>query len=215
MMLYQTLGVSVAENGTERSYTVTAGAESAEELLSLLLPSSWETARESAGTEVELLTRDGELSRLHFIWNGTLANGNDAALDAELQLDIPQGLSHTLPAEVSAAADDLENAEDLTPELRKVIPALVELTGRDPLNGVLRVSADCGPLLLNQTWEMQFSVASGKELLRLNRGGATLYLTDGAACTAAGTETASDVTFSLLRVLYQTILLLYYCSCLD
>lgn len=204
--LFQALHIASSGTGGDKTYRVTAEAAAADELLSMLLSGQ---AAESSGMDVELVTQSGQPTLLHFLWEGNTVDGAPAALDAELHLDVPQQEEHRLPLEVStAAAGTFEDAVDLTDDVREVLLAVTNLAQRDPMEADLNLAANCGPLLLNETVRLQYTVESGKDLIRLTRGGLTLFLAEGSLCSADGQSTTSTLsgTGELLPVLYQAVL---------
>lgn len=205
--LYRRAEVTKEEANGVVTYRAVADGELADRLLAPLLPDAAALAGDAESVTVELVVTDGEPSDLRLHWDG--ANGN---ADAAIRLSAAERL-HSLPQAVSLAVSSGEyaRAEDMSPALRELLMAWVQLSVRDPLTAALDLSADAGPLTVKDALTWQRAERAGRDLCVLTRQGSRLYYTDDAACTGAGTaadrgEKSLDAAPHLLKLAYLAFL---------
>ena len=206
--LYRAMDVTVDEENGVKTYHAAARGEAAQKLLAALLPQAAETAPETGEVVLDLMITDGEPTRLRFGWGGAFGSAQ-----AELR-PVDKARDHTLPQAVRAviASGEYAEAEEVGPELRRLLLAWVELAARDPLDAEVALSADCGPLLLDEKLTWQRTREAGAELSCVSRRGTTVYYTDTAACTGSGMDLGAGSesfagTAELLRLAYRAFLL--------
>ena len=205
--LYRSVEVSASELGGVKTYHAAADGEAADRLAALLLPRQ-ESIPAAKYATVDLVTTDGELTNLRIDWAG----GENEAKAVLTFRETPMG--HSLPTAVEAAVRSGEylKAPEAGEALSRLILAWTELSAREPLTAEVGLSANCGPLLLDEELTWQRTGRYGPDVSRLTRRDTTLYFTDGAACTEAGLavntgDTSLTDTSKLLRLAYRALLL--------
>lgn len=212
--LFSKLNISATEDGADRSYHVTVSGDESAEVLTLLLPQLGDIPAESTDMSVDLVTKDGTIARIRFAWSGALENAaaTPVTMEASLRLDVAQKGSHLLPAEVcKAITGGFEQAQDLTDDVHALLRALTDVGAREPLSADIHLSANCGPLLLNDDIHFVRSMQSGKAVTALSKGKLALYFADDTICTAEGLAATPEQMSQfagqdLLPVLFQAAL---------
>ncbi len=206
--LFRAVDIAVEETNGIKTYRATAQGDTARQILRALLPEAMVSLSEADTVELQLVLTDGEPTSLRFRWNG--ANGS---AEAELRRSDKE-FNHTLPQAVRMAVTSGEyaNAQEIGPELERLILVWTTLAMRDPLTADVTLSANCGPLLLDETLNWQRTNWNGTELSCVSRRGTRLYFTDDAACTGNGVsvELGSDSragASKLLHLAYEAFLL--------
>ncbi len=206
--LYRTVDVTVSEENGVKTYRAEARGETARQILAALLPDVAPALPETEAVEMELRLSDGEPESLNLRWNG-------GSGEAEAALRLAGDKSeHTLPETVRAAiaSGEYTKAESIAPELKVLLLACTELAARDPLGADVALTANCGPLLLNDKLIWQRASWQGRELSCVSGRGTKLYYTDSAACTSGGVAVGTDSgaflgTEKLLHLAYEAFLL--------
>ncbi len=206
--LYRTVDVTVSEANGVRTYRAAASGETAQQILAALLPETLPAVPETDAVKFELVVSDGEPKSLNIHWNGEAGEAN-----AELRLS-GEKHEHTLPQEVRTAitSGEYAKAENIAPELKLLLLSWTELSARDPLSADVALTANCGPLLLDEKLAWQRTNWEGKELSCVSGRGTRLYYTDEAACTGGGIAVErGGGSFTgaekLLHLAYQAFLL--------
>lgn len=170
-------------------YTLTAAQDDAQALLELLLPSAAGLLGRADTLRVELQADGDAAAQLRFSGSGTLSDSAQTpfSVEAVLEFDPPGQKRIPVPEAVrSALADgDTEAAEILSEDVICLVSAWQALLQTDPLEAQLRLSADCGPLTLDDRLDL---VRWGGEtpIVSLQKNGYALYFTDTALCDQSG-----------------------------
>lgn len=207
--LYRAADISVYENSGETIYSITV-ADGAQALLAQLVPAA--TARLSVqGVAIDLVARGGELSAIRFSADGTLENDEKTPTAISVQLSV---VEDTVLPEIPQAirerilAGDAQAEETPTGDLLRLLAAWLKLNAEDPFAARLSLSANCGPLVLDDQLELWRTRQEGMTVSCIRKNGRSLYFTDNAACGEDGgsvSETEKSITSSadLTRIAYQ------------
>lgn len=176
--LYRNVDIK-AEDGV---YTITAKEAEADELLQLLAPGQ-ELAELDAVT-VELVADGRKLSAIRFYADGEVQG---IGVTVSAVLTVAEKRKVTLPAAVqSAIADGDAGVQELSGDLLRLISAWVDLENTDPLVADVTLSADCGPIVLRNNWELDRTTVDGLTIYALQKSGYALYFTDKVLCDKDG-----------------------------
>ncbi|MBE6910735.1 MAG: hypothetical protein E7474_14365 [Ruminococcaceae bacterium] len=180
--LFRAVDVTVSEENGVKTYHAAAQGDAAKQILSALLPDAVPLFAETETVTLDLVLTDGEPTSLRVSWAG-----ENGSASAELR---PVGgeHEHSLPQQVQAVVSSGEyvNADAVGEEFKRLILAWTELVTRDPLDADVTLTANCGPLLLDETLDWQRARWNGTQLSCVSRRGTRLYYTDDAACTGSG-----------------------------
>lgn len=206
--LYRAVEVTASEENGVKTYHAVARGEAAEQLLALLLNENTPVVPETETVQMDLLLTDGEPTNLHIEWNGV---GGD--VKAELRHALEER-DHTLPQAVRSAIESGEytKAEEVGEQVGRFILTWTELATRDPLDADVSLTANCGPLLLDEKLTWQRTQWNGTRLSCVSHRGARIYYTDDAACTGNGLavdrgSAAFTDAGKLLHLAYEAFLL--------
>ncbi|MBO4914735.1 MAG: hypothetical protein J5449_05955, partial [Oscillospiraceae bacterium] len=206
--LYREVEVSAQEINGVKTYHAAAHGAAAEQILKAVLPQGIPSVPETETVQLELSLTDGEPTALTMGWNGSAGDAH-----AELRLADEPG-EHTLPQAVRTAINsgEYKDAKQIDAQLKQLILIWTQLVTRDPLSANVSLSADCGPLLVDEKLLWQRTNRYGKELSCISRRGARLYYTNDAASTGAGVNVDRNGalfrdTARLMHLAYEAFLL--------
>ena len=185
-LLYQDGNISIFQNGSDAIYSVSASAENADALLRILFSEAGELASVDQ-LNADLSAKSGMLKELRFTASGSMRDGRPLSLTARLETrdewetpDLPE------PVHKALAAGETRGAGDLLP----LLTAWGRLNLTDPLAARLSLSADCGPLVLNDDLEVFRTWANGKQVVCVQKAGRSLYLSEGSLYSEDGGSVA-------------------------
>ena len=163
-------------------FRITLPPEEAEELLTLFYPLGADFPPGDTAVNVTLTQKQGAISALEV---------TAAALgyDALCRLDIrPAAEGHALPPAVeNAVRSGAETPERiLTSDILRLLAAWRELESRESMAADVRLFADCGSVLLDETLEYLRADVDGTVIRGVHRGPLEVYFTSEAACTGNG-----------------------------
>jgi len=214
--LYQAGDIEVFKNGSEKIYSLRVEKEEAQTLLHSLFPATGGAAEELAALDaldVDLTARSGKFAELRFTADGVLTDGSPASLSAVLtarsEWEAPEIPSAVREAINAGGAD----AEENTADLLRLLRAWGALNLTDPLSVQMTLSADCGPLVLNDDLELFRTWVDGRQAGCVRKAGQSLYYSGGKFYTEGGVSINTGITGDALS---QTQLLeLAYSLCLQ
>ena len=204
--LYQHLEITKEDS----SYTITAEGEDAAAILQLLIPDLSFADTETILISVE--TESGELSRILFYADGTLA-GEEALpflLSASLTPQPKQEL--TIPhAVLDASGGEFEPVCTLDRDLMNLLSGWLTLMNRDTLAADISMRADCGPLVLDETFSYTQTTTADTVIRSIGMAGYNIYFTEDAVCDKNGNslsleDTPSVETAKILELAYDLCL---------
>lgn len=190
-------------------YTVTAQQEDAKAILETLLPSVADELQDTNVITVKLLTENGQASELCFAGRGTL---KDETFDFSASLKLYDGRQKKIeiPEEVAAAvsAGQYESTEALSDALLQLSDAWEELQEPDALGANIVLEADCGPIVLNESFDFYHWKNEGTPINSLQKNGYAVYFTDEAVCDSNGnvildSERGTVEAAKLLDIAYE------------
>lgn len=186
-LLYQGGNISVFKNGSETIYSVGVSAENAGDLLEIIFPEAEEPA-ELGQINADLSAKAGELKEVRFSAVGTMRDGRPVSLTARLEAQ-DEWDAPFLPEPVQGAvlSGEVTGDGDLLP----LLTAWGRLNLDDPLAVRLSLSADCGPLVLDDDLELFRTWINGKKVVCVRKAGRSFYLSEGLLYDEEG-ETAAD-----------------------
>lgn len=192
-------------------YSITADGEDAQELLKLLIPGTAEWICDDLSVEVELETKNKELSKLCFSSKGKLSDEDKTKFQVEAELSRKEaGKTPKIPEVVKNAIvdEDYEADQIFSEELSQLVQAWMELLGRETVGADVSLDADCGPLTVNEQLELWISQQEEAAITCLRKNGFSLYFTDGTICDQDGnalsrSEQPLVESAQLLEIAYQ------------
>jgi len=207
MALYKHVDIA-QEDGV---YSITATNSDAKAILELLIPSAATLLSNTDSLKVNLITDDGELEKIEFIGSGTLNDSEKNAYSVNAELKIV-GTSPTvqIPETVADAisSGEYDTMEALSDDLYRLANGWQNLNGADSLAADLTLSADCGPLILNERVQLYRWKNGESDIFCVQENGYALYFTDEAICDSKGnsipTASAANVDAAqLLDIAYD------------
>ena len=202
MALYK--HVDIEEN--DGTYSITAEKGDARAILELLIPSAASLLSDTDSLKVDLITDDGELERIEFTGSGKLNDGEKTGYSVSAALKIMDSTRTVeIPETVSEAirSGEYETMEALSDDLYRLANGWQDLMSADPLGAELILSADCGPLVLNESLELYRWDFGEEEIFSVQENGYALYFTDDTICDSKGNSipTASAANIDAARLL--------------
>ena len=210
--LYKGSDISVFENPSERIYSVGVDGDAALSLLEDMLPSVLGRLTQVDLLDVDLVERDGELAQLRFEASGLFAgDGEDRPLTVSAVLETLEGggQSVELPSRVREQIESGNREDAIADEdVFRLLESWLGLTARDPLMAGVSLSADCGPLVLDEELVWNRTHAGGVEVNSIRKNGRTYYFSKENVYDESGNREsgAGSALFSprdLLKLAYQ------------
>ena len=210
--LYQGADIAVFENPSERIYSVSVDGEEALSLLETMLPSVLGSLAQVYRLEVGLVEQGGELAQLRFEANGLFAgSGEELPLTVSAVLKTLEGDSQTmeLPSRVRDRITGADGTEPVTDEAAlRLLESWLRLNAQDPLVSDVSLSADCGPLVLDEELVWSRTHTGGVEVNSIRKNGRTWYFSGGSVYDESGNrDSAAGPALSsprdLLELAYQ------------
>lgn len=188
--LYRLVNTSVSTSGTQKSYRLTARDENADALVRILLP---ELPAEAHVNSLEaVLTADGQRP-VRLTFSAEIAGNTAASLNAELTF--PDGVTTApeIPEAVRSAITSGKPAEAglLSDDLFALLEGWAARCAGESMSADLTLSADCGPVVVNDTLQIDQKRVSGQTITAVRKNALTLYLSGDRFCDENG-GTASE-----------------------
>ncbi|MGN0573190.1 MAG: hypothetical protein ACI4IX_04555 [Acutalibacteraceae bacterium] len=209
--LYKSVDIKATENEEETVYAVTV--KNAGDIFETLLPSVAKFISDKQEINIELIEVQNKLHKIRFFADGTLntSDKTELLLNAELtvtekskNIEIPQAVKDSVTGGVYEAEGEL------TRDLLRLITAWHNLDGKDMIAADINVTADCGPLVLNESFELFRKNENGLKISCINGDNLLIYFTDNAVCNKDGSavETNNSLadTAKLLELAHQICL---------
>jgi len=199
--LFSAVDINVQEVNGIRTYHAAAAGEDAAVLLSAFIPGFDEQISATEIVDISLIVSDGEMSSLSFLWTG-----GSGRMSAHMNF-IGDPETQSIPSEVRTAIADGEykNADNVDLQLLSLITSWVQLSARDPISADMVLSANAGPVRLNEKLFWQRTGMYTQKLSMISRHGSTLYYTDSALCTDSGLYAAKDDTSRVADALMRLV----------
>lgn len=179
--LYRLVDADVSGSGNSKTYALRADAGSTAELMALLLPGT-DRALWPDSMDVEAVSADGRLTTLRFS-----ASVDALTLNAEARIE-DSGKLPQLPEEVRSAIATGKTAdgESMTDDLFRLLEAWSARSERERDSADIALSADCGPIVVNDTLRFDRQKISGQSIGCVSKNGAAVYFSGDTLCDAAG-----------------------------
>ena len=188
--LYRLVNVSASTSGTQKTYRLTAKDENADALVRILLPEL--PADSTVRTLEAALTADGQ-KPIRLTFSAELTGGTSATLNAELSFSEGVTTAPEIPEAVRSAITSGKPAEAglLTDELFELLKGWAARCAGESMSADLTLSADCGPVVVNDTLRIDRERVSGQTITAVGKNALTLYLSGDRLCDGSG-NAASD-----------------------
>lgn len=214
--LYQSITVSETDYADGKIYSITAEGENARSLLQILIPTAAEELTDAQVVRIELKESNQELKDIHFIANGTLNNSTktEIGVDAVLTMKEFDSKSVKIPKEVKNAINKgnrSNNDTELSENLFLLLTAWSELESREVMASELTLTAEGGPLVVNDEFQLFRSDENGEKINCIRKNGKSIYFTEEAICDQNGKPLKKDdeplvESSELLEIAYQLFL---------
>ena len=172
----------------ETLYTAVINADTANNILHLILSGSTAELLDAESMTAEIAERDGALSALRFAGEGETESGKRFSITASLtpgeigeRPEIPRAVLDA----IAHPGDD--GQEILSEDLLILLAAWMKNDSAENVQARIVVQADCGALSLDTDYDYARQRLAGKDIHRVAGKLFTLYFTDTAACTENGT----------------------------
>lgn len=182
MELYRFVDISTQGN----VYCITADGEDAKEILKSVLPDV-DMPAEPETVEIQLTEAQGKVSEISFFSTGTF-DGTSFSVTVLLTRYFDEQSRVMLPEIVANAisSGNISTAGVLSEEVLTLVSAWMNLNHADPLSASLTVTADCGPLSIDDTflikrWSEQKDISYS-----IQKDEYAVYLRDGVVYTEDG-----------------------------
>ena len=175
-----------AINGT---YSITAEKQDAKAILELLIPAAATILSDTDSLKVNLITEGTVLKRIEFAGGGSLNDESKTAysihavltiLDTTREVQIPGAVTDTI------ASGEYESMEELSGDLYRLANGWKALNERSALAADLFLSADCGPLVLNESVELYRWQTDNEPIFCVQENGYALYFSEDTVCDSKG-----------------------------
>ena len=204
--LYRLIDVTRTKDGSQTTYDITAaGSDGASKLLAILVPQLSQVLTLDT-MQLSLIERDGAAAQLHF-W----ADSVDLSLDAVLTVDEAAKKTPEIPNAVADAIRAGTSGESsVTLGLYQLLSAWSAQLSQDTVSADLKLSADCGPVVVSDTLQYDLKRVSGLSIGSIRREPLSLYFSGDSVCDADGnivtvnTESLLDAA-KLIDIAYQLV----------
>lgn len=172
------------------NYSVTVEGTDAAALFGSLVPAEAGGLGAADALQVEMLVNGAQVSALRFYGSGTLNDGENTSVEVSAALALASGGQDRIqiPEAVrdAVAGGEYEAAQPLSEDLLRVAGAWQALNEEDALRAKLTVSADCGPVILEDSFALYRWESGGTRIGSIQKNGFQLYFTDTAVCDQNG-----------------------------
>ena len=208
--LYRLVNVYASTSGAQKTYRLTAKDENADALVRILLPEL--PADSTVRTLEAALTADGH-KPIRLTFSAELAGGASATLNAELSFSEGVTTAPEIPEAVRSAITSGKPAEAglLTDELFELLKGWAARCAGESMSADLTLSADCGPVVVNDTLRIDRKRVSGQTITAVGKNALTLYLSGDRLCDGSGNAASDQLSgladsAELIDAAYQLLL---------
>lgn len=208
--LYRLVNVSASTSGTQKTYRLTAKDENADALVRILLQEL--PADSTVRTFEAALTADGQ-KPIRLTFSAELTGGTPATLNAELSFSEGVTTAPEIPGAVRSAITSGKPAEAglLTDELFELLKGWAARCAGESMSADLTLSADCGPVVVNDTLQIDQKRVSGQSITAVRKNALTLYLSGDRLCDGSGNAASDQLSgladsAELIDAAYQLLL---------
>lgn len=189
LTLYRDADISVFDNPGKTIYRVQVDGDAAQSVLENLFPSSIGRLTQVERLDMDLVEQGGELAQLRFDAAGALDSTGPVTVSAVLESAEGDSQGMELPPKVREQLTGGGGAEHITDQaMMKLLEAWLELNIRDPLGADVALTADCGPLVLDEELVWTRTCAGGTEINSIRKNGRTYYISAGNVYDETGNQ---------------------------
>lgn len=187
VLLYHDVDMDTVKEGDLVTYRVAVKEESTGKIIQYLLPSLAEEIQVQK-LQAELLVEQDALSAIRFTAGANLKDKADSC-EITATLDIADtGGAAEIPQEIrQAIVSGNPQVEDImTADIFRLYAAWKELYAREPLGMEITLTADCGPLALQEDLTLITTVEEEKRISCIQKGDFSVYFTEDTICSENG-----------------------------
>ena len=186
LSLYESSKLVESKNQDETVYQIALTAENAEELATILLPSYAAETLSISQADAELHAADGSLRLLRFDLKTSNSPDISCALTLTPRAAVPASVD--IPESVLSAINSGESSEkiEFSEDFFRLISAWQTLLSEERSSYDLRLAANCGPILLDTAFSLDFDKSSGQQYGSIQKGSLTLYFSGDKICDSSG-----------------------------
>ena len=211
--LYQVLDIETVRKETGKLYKITVQEENAQEILGYLMPSVASDALEMQTLEAEIFAQEDVLRDITFTSKGKLQNKEKTNYEILATLTVVEKMEMEIPEAVEKAiqSENTEVQAVITSDIFRLYHAWEGLYKQNPMGAQIYLSADCGPLTLNQDVTFISSVVDGCRINCVRKDDFAVYFNEDTVCSEKGysvtTKRAEAVDATgLLGIAYELCL---------
>lgn len=212
-VLYQVLDIETVKEETGKLYKVTVQEENAQEILGYLMPSVAEQALEMQTLEATIFAKEEVLQDITFTSIGELQNEEKTKYDVSATLTVVDQVDIEIPEPVKKAIQSENTLVQaiITSDVFRLYHAWEGLYKQNPMGARIDLSADCGPLTLNQDVTFISSVVDGSRINCVRKDDFSVYFNEDTVCSEKGysvtTKRAEAIdAVELLGIAYELCL---------
>ncbi len=171
--------------------TVSIGGTQAAELLSALCPALSGDTETVEDAYAETVIENGAVRSITVTASGSI---DGAVFEVSAVIDgITRSASFDIPEKVSLAAakNNASELPEISGDLFRIVSAWAELDERESIVSSLRLSADCGPVVLDTALDVSSCEYGGKRIYCVGKNDLKLY-TDGSSAVNANGSGVTD-----------------------
>lgn len=191
------------------AWTVTTDGETAQELLQTAVPGLSEDSLNTQSVTVRVQLDADEVEKIELAANGTLQNALPFSVTVCME-----HFSTSASFEVPDAVLDTVNSLDgglpvITEDVFSLLAAWQQWKNQSSQTAVMSLSANLGPLVVDQSFNFYTGQFDGKQVYAINKDGVSIYWSDDQVVRQDGTPASAEEkelakTSALLDVLYTT-----------
>ena len=188
--LYKSSKITVFENQGQRIYRVSVDGDAARPILESLLPSALNYLTWVDLLDVSLVEYDGELSELIFDAGGTFTDSGETPVEVSAVLTAREDSGEKeIPSRVRDRIAEGDAAQAIAGDaVFRLLESWIGLNARDPLTADVSLSADCGPLVLNEDMVWTRTHTGGVDVNSIRKNGRTYYFSTGDVYDESGNK---------------------------
>ena len=207
LALYELVDVS-SENGT---YTIAAENDSATRILMLLMPAAQDLLSDANRLTIDLITENNVLKSIHFTGAGNLKDSVKTPFSVSATItDLPDTSGIQIPQTVADKihSGKYQATEVYSDDLVQLMDAWKAYNARNPIGASITVTADCGPLVVSEDFNLYQWKIENKLIRGIEKDGLTIYLTQDGLLDGEGNSLPAGLPGEmdiqkLLSIVYQ------------
>ena len=177
------------------TYRVTATGETAQEIITLLLPQTAGALADTQQLTAQLTLRENTVTNITLSADGVLTDDSQTAFSLSVSMDqITDQASFTIPQAVLDAADTAAPAElpTMNQDLMNLMTAWYQWNQQDTHLAEVSLTANCGPVVVNDQLELSSALLDGTTVYGIRKNGLSIYWSDGQLLNQDGTPVSDQ-----------------------